>query len=281
VICQWLQRINANTLIQMSRTLKRLSIHRNAKKALDSLCENPEMTLIIHYSCENLYDYNKGQTPRITSIAIKHYQTGQTYSFSIHTEAELSNIALDNVDSKYSELEKSMLKKYFKFVKNHLNHKWVHWNMRNLTYGFESLENRYKVLGGKKTHHIPSKQRYDLSKLLIEKYGENYISHQRLYELVALNDITDNHLLKGEEEANAFTDKEYFKLHQSTLRKVDILDTILKKNYTGSLKTKSNFIKIYGLTPQGIFEMIKENWLWNLIYAIAMILLGLYFGKML
>ena len=262
----------------MSITRNRLKIHREAKKALNSLCENPEMTLIIHYSCENLFELNKGQTPRITSIAVKHFQTGQSYSFSIHTEAELNNIPFDKISDKYPELEKSMLKKYFKFVKEHLKFKWVHWNMRNLNFGFESLENRYKVLGGKKIHSIPSGYRYDLSKLLIEKYGDNYITHQRLYNVVKLNDITDKHLLKGEEEAIAFSDKEYFKLHQSTLRKVDIFDTILRKNYTGNLKTKSSFIQIYGLTPQGIYELIKDVWIWNLIATLIILFIGVVLG---
>jgi len=27
--------------------------------------------------------------------------------------------------------------------------KWIHWNMRDVNFGFEAIVNRYKILGGK------------------------------------------------------------------------------------------------------------------------------------
>ncbi|OOP65466.1 hypothetical protein BWZ43_24955, partial [Heyndrickxia oleronia] len=60
----------------------------------------------------------------------------------------------------------------------------------------------------------------------------------------------------GEEEARSFEDKEFVKLHQSTLRKVDILHSIVEDD----LLTDSELKEIYGLTPQGIYELVKENW---------------------
>ena len=43
---------------------------------------------VIHYSCESFYDRPEGQSPRITSIAVRRLDTGQTLSFSIYQVAE-------------------------------------------------------------------------------------------------------------------------------------------------------------------------------------------------
>ena len=65
--------------------------------------------MIIHYSCESLFDYNEGKTPRINSIAVKYFDNNQTKSFSIQTEAELKKVNYDSFEDKYEELEKKML----------------------------------------------------------------------------------------------------------------------------------------------------------------------------
>jgi len=38
---------------------------------------------VIHYSCESFYDRPNGASPRITSIAVRKLDSGQTLSFSI------------------------------------------------------------------------------------------------------------------------------------------------------------------------------------------------------
>lgn len=172
-----------------------------------------------------------------------------------------------------------MLDNFFKFVNDHKSFNWVHWNMRNLNFGFEALENRYKILGGKISFSIPDSNKYDLSKILIERYGEKYINHRRFYELYKLNNITDKHLLSGDEEAECYKNKEYFKLHQSTLRKVDILDNILRKTFLDKLKTNSKLKDVYGISPSGIYEMMKENWIINLIATVILLLAGAALGS--
>jgi len=51
-----------------------------------------------------------------------------------------------------------------------------------------------------------------------------------------MNKISSKHWLNGDEEAKAFDDKEYVKLHQSTLAKVDIMENILKMTAEEDLK---------------------------------------------
>lgn len=66
------------------------------------------------------------------------------------------------------------------------------------------------------------------------------------------------------------------KLHQSTLRKVDIFNTILEKLSNGDLKTKVKLNKIYGINPQGIHDMIKDSWyISSMWWSITMVVSGI------
>jgi hypothetical protein len=264
---------NAIRLLLMSITLRRIRKYRKAKKILEDLYDNPNHVLIIHYSCESFYDIKEGRTPRITSIAVRYLRSAQTKSFSIHKVAEIKNRSLDEIENHYDNLEKQMLSEYFEFLKEHKDYKWVHWNMRDINYGFEALENRFIVLGGQ-PFQLLDDNKIDMARVLIEKYGVQYIGHPRLVKLLEKNDISDKNLLTGDEEAKAFDNKEYVKLHQSTLRKVDVIDSILKRAVEGDLKINASLRQIYGLTPQGIYELIKDHWLWSLIISMIMLFLG-------
>ena len=257
----------------MSITLRRIQKYKKAKKTLEDLYDNPNHVLIIHYSCESFYDIKEGRTPRITSIAVRYLRSAQTKSFSIHKVAEIKNLTLAEIENHYDTLEKQMLTEYFDFLKEHKDFKWVHWNMRDINYGFEALENRFIVLGGQ-PFQLNDDNKIDIARVLIEKYGVQYIGHPRLTKLLEKNDISAKNLLNGDEEAKAFDNKEYVKLHQSTLRKVDVIDSILKRSVESDLKTNATIRQIYGLTPQGIYELIKDHWLWSLIISIIMLFLG-------
>ncbi|MEC0089867.1 hypothetical protein [Paenibacillus macquariensis] len=251
----------------------RLNKRKKAIETIDEISRNPSHILIIHYSCESLYDINEGKTPRITSIAVRYFNTAQTKSFAIHRIAETKRIAFNEIETHYDALEKDMLKDFFQFVKKHKDFSWVHWNMRDLNFGFEAIENRFTVLGGK-PEVIDSKIKIDLPRFLVDIYGLNYIGHPRLERLTDRNNISRRDFLSGEVEAKAFDNKEYVKLHQSTLKKVDIFHTVLEKVDQGSLKTNSRFYQVYGLTPQGIFESVKDHWL----YAIVNLIIGAIIG---
>lgn len=238
--------------------------YKRARKTINNIDKNPEKYLVIHYSCESFYNITDGKTPRITAIAVRFYETGQSDTFSIHKTAEKKGISLQEIDSEYDMLEREMLKEYFRFVKDHSAYIWLHWNMRDINYGFKAIEHRYEVLGGKPTI-ISDDKKIDISRLLIDLYGVGYIPHPRLPKLLEKNDIHPKDFLEGAEEAIAFTNKEYIKLHQSTLRKVDVLSNILDRCANNTLKTNSKFIEKYGLTPQGICYMLKDNWIARLL----------------
>jgi len=191
--------------------------------------------LIVHYSSEGLNDNNEGYSPRITSIVVHNLNSRISHSFSIHLEAEILKISKNDIDGKYDQLEKSMLRNFFDFVKNYTNYNWLHWNMRNIHYGFEMIEHRYKVLGANDDEiiKIPDRKRFNISDLIIDSYGENAISHPRMAKLMNLNGGEPKGFLSGEDEAKAFKNKEYVKLHESTLSKIgwfrDIFILLIEK----------------------------------------------------
>ncbi|WP_159106121.1 hypothetical protein [Herbaspirillum sp. B65] len=130
------------------------------------------------------------------------------------------------------ELEREMLQDFFEYSGMLRHCKWLHWNMRDANYGFEALENRFRALGRTGTA-VQEQNRYDLSRILIGIYGVAYIGHPRLGNLMLENKIASRDFLNGQGEADAFERKAFLRLHQSTLRKVDVLANILERAHRG------------------------------------------------
>lgn len=252
----------------MNKATIRIRRHKHAKELFGTICEQKTNFLIIHYSCESFYD-SEGRTPRITSIAVRYFDSAQTKSFSIHKIAEYEKVPFNKIEAEYDSLEKIMLDEFYDFVGNHKRYSWIHLNMRDINYGFEAINHRYSVLGGTPIE-IADDKKIDLGRLLIDMYGTQYIKHPRFESLCQKNHITMINFLNGKEEAIAFKNQEYVKLHQSTLRKVDNMQSIILRAHEQELKTNSNLIRQFGLTPQSIFYLLKENW----IFALSAFILG-------
>jgi xanthosine utilization system XapX-like protein len=172
----------------------------------------------------------------------------------------------------YDTVEKEMLNDFSNFVRQYPSFKWIHWNMRDSNYGFEAINNRIEILGGQ-PFDVADDFKYDLPRILGQIYTYGYEANKpkgRLLNLADRNNITTKQALTGEEEASAFDNKEYLKLHISTLRKVDIIDTIIDRTETGSLRVNVSKKHIYGLTLPGSINLIKETpWLLLIIGLIG------------
>jgi hypothetical protein len=247
---------------------ERLRRRKKAFNILDTLKENPNIVLTIHYSCESFYDRPNGKSPRITSIAVRNWGTGQTYSFSIHQQAERNHKSADELEAEYDVFEKNMLTEFYRFAERHDKYHWLHWNMRDINYGFPALEHRARVLKAE-PYIIPEEKRVDLSRVLVDLFGVRYIGHPRLNKLIEKNKITHRDFLTGQQEADAFDSKEYVKLHQSTLRKVDIFSNIIERTLDNSLRTNARWKEIYGGYVPWIKEFIRNNWVVSLVGFIA------------
>ena len=263
----------------MGKELSKLRERKEVLHRFEEINKRRDMVLVIHYSCESFYDIKDGRTPRVTSIAVRQFASGQTTSFSIHKSAELKGVTQGDVAVRYDEFEKDMLTEFFAFLKTKPDHTFVHWNMRDINYGFQAIEHRFRVLKGKPIL-VPDDKKTDLPRELVALFGITYAPHGefgRLHSLMDMNHITAKDALNGAEEALAFENQEYVKLHQSTLRKVDVISNILDRTLDGSLKTKASWADLHGFHPAAIVEWITEHWFYSALVILGS-LLGLVFG---
>jgi hypothetical protein len=260
----------------VGKELNKLRARREARRQFDELNRKRDMFIVLHYSCESFYDIKDGHTPRVTSIAARNFSTGQTSSFSIHKSAEQHGASPADIADQYDALERRMLDEFFEFLKSRHGYSFIHWNMRDINFGFQAIEHRYKVLGGD-PFVVDDSRKFDLARELIALFGVGYAPHGasgRLHSLMELNHITAKDALTGGEEAKAFEDKEFVRLHQSTLRKVDVMANILERVFDGSLKTNATWREIHGIHPAAVIEVVKEHWISSLIVG-AITIIGL------
>lgn len=263
----------------MGKELNKLRARKEVRQRFDAINKRRDMCLVIHYSCESFYDIKDGRTPRVTSIAVRQFSSGQTASFSIHKSAELKGVAQADIAGQYDDLERDMLTEFFDYLRTKPDHIFVHWNMRDINYGFQAIEHRFRVLKGTPVT-VSDDKKVDLARELIALYGVKYAPHGesgRLHSLMEMNHITAKDVLTGAGEAEAFEKQEYVKLHQSTLRKVDVVAHILDRDLDGSLKTKAPWMDKHGFHPVAVVEWVTEHWLYSAIGILAL-LLGLYLG---
>ena len=213
--------------------------------------KTPENFYVIHYSCQNLNDDNELLSPRITSIAVSHFGTDQTISFSAYIVAQILHIEKADIPWKLDSIEFELLKDFYAFVRDRRDKYWIHWNMRNSVYGFEHLEIRYRALGGRDASIIPVERRLNLNDFIAKRYGANYAKHPKLKNLWELNGGLHRDFLEGKDEVRAFTDQQFIKLHKSTLCKVGAFGMFLRRMISGKLRTASHG---FGILLDRLFE---------------------------
>jgi hypothetical protein len=244
-------------------------------QTLDSLFFDAAHLWIIHYSCESFYDRPNGRSPRITSIAVRKVLSGQTRSFSIHQVAEQKGIPFDEIEKHYDALELEMLDGFYSHVNSFQGTKYLHWNMRDINYGFAAIEHRHRVLGGQPVL-IEDDKKVDLSRLLIDIYGVGYAAHPRLTTLLSANSIQPKDFLNGEQESHAFENRDFVALHQSTLRKVDILSDIFERAHDRQLRTNTTWWEMHGGRLRAVVEWLAANKMIAFFIALIGLLLALW-----
>jgi hypothetical protein len=209
---------------------------------LKEIKKHPERFYVIHYSSEHLFDENiQGGTPRITSVVISHFSTGQLQSFAIHTAADTLGIPRANVAAQYDAVEREMLRQLYQFMATRTQNFWVHWNMRSIVFGFEHLAHRYETLTGgtAAVPQIPIDHRINLNDVLRSKYGDDYAEHPQMINLMRLQGDLPMHFLTGEQESACFANQDFIRMHLSTISKVQFFGYVIKQMLKGKLKTVS------------------------------------------
>lgn len=243
---------------------------KEARRRLESLFSDRSNVWILHYSCESFYERPNGASPRITSLAVRSLDSAQTHSFSIHQVAERLQVPFAEIEARYDELERQMLDAYYQHIGAHRGMKYLHWNMRDINYGFAAIDHRYQVLGGTPIP-VEDAKKFDLSRILIDIYGVAYIGHSRLEKLIEKNEIQPRDMMTGAEEAQAFIDGNYVGLHQSTLRKVDVLANIAERAQNKHLLTNTGWWQMHGGSLRTGLEWIADN----KVIALGIAVLGL------
>ena len=219
--------------------------HLEAKATLAKIEKESFKYFIIHYACESFYETPMAKTPRITAIAVRSFESGQTYSFSMHQTAEILGIGANEISERYDEIEFAMLQDFAEFLRTHKDASWIHWNMRDGNYGFQAINHRYRILRNKlalnngsipEMIEINDNSKVDLSLLLIRRYGARYIGNPRIQKLMEENKMSPKDFMTGAEEAAAFSRGDFHKLLMSTLSKVVLFSQFLQKAIDDDLK---------------------------------------------
>jgi hypothetical protein len=119
---------------------------------------------------------------------------------------------------------------------------------------------------------IEDDKKVDLARQLIELYGPGYSAHPRLQSLLALNAIRPLDFMTGEQEARAFEERNFVGLHQSTLRKVDVIAKILARAQDRTLKTNTTWWKMHGGHLRTFVDWVGENKAFAAIAGVASII---------
>jgi hypothetical protein len=259
----------------------------NSKKFFATVERHPDRIYIVHYSSQSLFDAEvRAFSPRITSVVVRHYASGQTVSFATHTVAEHLRVAWDDIEARYDDIERELLTQFYDFARDRREQYWVHWNMRNVTFGFEHLEHRYRVLTGKEPPSIPVEVRWNLNDILKSRYGEDYAPDPRMKSLMDMNGSRVQGILSGKEESEAFKAKDFIRMNASTIAKVGFFSFVISSSKTGKLRTaakgfvnfidrllesqKSRLIAALGVVV-GLLVGVVQLWLWIAPVATAMI----------
>lgn len=219
-------------------------------------------TKVIHYSCSGF----KIDNSRITCISIYDMETGVNKSFSLfHYQDPL------HPETSLDIIEHRMLVDYNNYIKDNKHYFWVHWNMNNDTYGFGVIEKRLKKLNSMISCYnsepfiIDDKMKISLTKTLYDIYGDNYIKDGKLYNLFLKNKLHKPNLIDGNNEAKAFEEKNYESISLSNQVKVELIYYVYDLLIKDKLKTDKSIWKIYGVTIQGITDLLKDHWLGSVI----------------
>jgi hypothetical protein len=190
----------------------------------------------IHYSQE-LQANCPAQTPPVSAIIVQHVLSEQQHTFSAFHIAEQDGIAPPDLRARLPELEKQLLTDYYGLVERTPDIVWLHWAMRQPTFGFEVLAQRAR-LHGIAVPEMPMNQRFDLSGYLKQRFGEEYVPHPRFPNAIKANGLMGPQLLDEQAAAAAWARGEYTHLTQSLAFKVDAIADMFLRVCKGTFRTE-------------------------------------------
>lgn len=250
-----------------------ISERKAGRQKIKNILDKPDEVLVIHYSQAKILGDDNFTSPLITSIVIVAI-SGFEEHFSIDLEADKAKVPEEEIESNYEELEASMLKSFNKFCKEFKEYYWVHWEMKNVRFGFDAIEHRYKKVFDELDDEfikIPLNKRVDMCQLLEKMYGQEFSGNgDRLLNLIKKNSTklgdSANYFTLAQEEYE-FRRKNFSGVAKSVEFKVNSLRRI-----TNLLKTRN--LKIPNKNRYSIFiEFIAHP-----IFILVLTLIGIFVG---
>lgn len=194
------------------------------------LKNNQSQIRVIHYGCESWYSV-KDRPVAVSCVAIVDLSNWSHCAFSL----------TDYTGDEPIEKEKKLLDQFFRYVRENPGVLYLHWNMHSSDYGFAAIEKRYRFLFEKDPPaFVPMDNRYDLDSLIGYKYGEDFADHPKLLTLGLLNRVNRRYALTGKDEADRFEAKEYGDIQRSITEKAQLITSLGRKFFDGSLETKTS-----------------------------------------
>lgn len=246
---------------------------------LKKLTEDSSKVLFIHYSKSNTFDDDEygNISPIITSIVIKSLDGQIDKQFAIHFEADKADIPIDDIQNSYRELELRILNAFNAFVKRHIDCNWIHWDMKNIHFGFEAIKHRYEKIFGDLSDYaeIPGNNKKNLRDIIEGMYGEKFVDGpDTLRSLMKCNsgNVDNNTYLSPTTESTEFENKNFVGVIKSVDLKVEFI-----KKATGKLMqkkliviNKNNYAAFADMVDHPVFTFI--GWIVGLIgLALAII----------
>jgi hypothetical protein len=207
-----------------------------AVRNLNKITEDPSKVLFVHYSESSTYDDDDygNISPIITSIVIKSLDGQIDKQFAIHLEADKADIPKDQIQDSYRELELRILKLYNDFTKRHLDCFWIHWDMKNIHFGFEAIKHRYEKIFESLDDYceIPNNKKKNLKTIIEGMYGDNFVSGADSLKSLMLcnsNNVEDSTYLSKDNESFQFENKNFIAMIRSVDLKVEFIKKATKK----------------------------------------------------
>jgi len=199
---------------------------------LKKLTEDPSKVLFIHYSQSSTFDDDDygNISPIITSIVVKSLDGQIDQQFAIHFEADKADIPIDGIQYSYRDLELRILKAFNDFARRYSGCNWIHWDMKNIHFGFDAIKHRYeKIFGDLKDYNeIPINNKKNLRDIIEGMYGENFVDGpDTLKSLLKCNsgNIDNNVYISSSVESTEFERKNF----ENVIRSVDLKVDFIKK----------------------------------------------------
>lgn len=210
-----------------------------AREALEKIKRHRNRCLLVHYACQSLYDDRENLSPSVSNIVVKSFDNDQTVSFAAHLVAERLHIPKEEMVQRFDEIERGLLEEFYVFVQAHAGDLWIHWNMVNIHYGFETLAHRYYVLTGRNAPSIDVDNRINLAGVLQGIYGYDYVGTPHMQKLMEVNGGQRRDFVLGKDEVELFRQGEYARLHASTASKVRFFSEVVELAIDRKLKTQN------------------------------------------